>query len=541
MTIDPTSLMGNAIKSLQTQQKQTIESIARVLNIRVGEVVSGTVTDISRVTPQTRQTLLDAYVARRSDPQTGNPARGYLSQQPETQTGNARQMALLQSPKLQLLQVVVQNQKLLTYSDLPLVKNQPVQLLLKSANQLEVLPGSTAAKTTTGTQPTPQQTTVQQALRANPVQQSNLQTVPARQLTELPTALQAIQLLNQLTQKLGNYSMQPLIAKDLQEALKNAANQIRTPEQLTKPAQLKQALRDSGVQLEARVRHQANLPAAAKSAENRLFQTNTPIKPEQLLMKSAPASPLQPRPLSPVAQQDVKGALLALLNRLQTATVAGEEVTTSSTHKAQTSQPQNTLLTILKTLLAGTPQLAQVKQEIPREALIQQLQQLVQQSLNKIQYRQLQTLNQQLAQGSELQTGQLQHWHLELPIRYGQEVHALSLQIDEEWRQINEDEPEQANSEERNDKKVRQWFVKLCFELPEAGYFHAHLTIVQNAVNASLWAENPVTQKKAEQQLNLLKQRLNKDGVEVKSLDCFPGKPPQQSNRLGYALVDIKT
>lgn len=196
---------------------------------------------------------------------------------------------------------------------------------------------------------------------------------------------------------------------------------------------------------------------------------------------------------------------------------------------------------LLKNLLQGNPQLAQVKQEIPREVLLQQLQQLVQQSLNKIQYRQLQSLSQQLSQNTDTQVTQAQHWHLELPIRYGQEVHTLSLQIDEDWRQPHQEENKEEQNPDNGEKKVRQWFVKLCFELPEAGYFHAHLTIVKESVNASLWAENPATLKKAQEQLNLLKERLNKDGIEVKSLDCFPGKPPQQQNRLGYSLVDIKT
>jgi hypothetical protein len=547
MTIDPPSPLGNAIKSLQAQQKATVESVARVLDVKVGEVVTGTISEISKVSPQTRQTLINAYLEQ----QAKHPAKGYLAQQPETQSARAKDIAMLQSPKLQLLQVVVKNQKLLTYTDLPLIKNQPVQLLLKTANQLEVV--NHAGKPPQNNQPSPQQVTIQQALRASLPPQASMQpgnTPTPIQPSEISSSLQTIQLLNQLTQKLGSYSMQPLLAKNVQEALKNAASQLRTPEQLARPNQLKQALKDSGVQLEARVKDLSSAVTAGKAATvthrqpaSPLSSTGLPVTaklPTTPKSEQAPASPLNGRPLTPVAQQDLKGALLALLNRLQS-TTGQTEKSSGQTPPKPLSPQQNTLMLLLKNLLQGNPQLAQVKQEIPREVLLQQLQQLVQQSLNKIQYRQLQSLSQQLSQNTDTQVTQAQHWHLELPIRYGQEVHTLSLQIDEDWRQPHQEENKEEQNPDNGEKKVRQWFVKLCFELPEAGYFHAHLTIVKESVNASLWAENPATLKKAQEQLNLLKERLNKDGIEVKSLDCFPGKPPQQQNRLGYSLVDIKT
>lgn len=525
MTIDPNTPLGNATQSLRTSTSANVESLARALNLKVGQTVTGSVIQASQVTPATRQTLLQAYLQQTSSASTTAPtANTVAGQGAQGNTGSAGDLpALLQSAKLQLVKVQVGQQQLLTYTDLGVRPQQHVQLLLKTANTLTLinhsgpssLPANSQAQGNAATgvpgqgiqgQASP---ALKQALRTALPNQAPIQTlVQGRQLSD---SLQATLLLNQLTQSLGSYSAQTLIPKTLQDALKTVASHLRNPTQLSDPNTLKQALQSSGVQLEARLKQLSGGDTGGRSAQ--------------------PAT-------TSLAQQDLKAALLQLLQRTQPATTSiGSEGKNATANTANTAG--TTLLVLLKTLLQGTPQLPQVKQDLPREALLQQLQQLVQLALNKIQYQQLQNLGRRAA--SQDGAPGVNHWQLELPMRFGSEVQPLHLQINEQWVQSRDEHQPSRDTGAEEPRKQRKWFVRLSFELPEAGFFHAQLYIINDAVNASLWAENPATLKQAQAKLDSLHERLNKAGIDVQSLDCFPGKPNQQDNRLGYSLVDIKT
>lgn len=514
MIIDPTAPLGNAIHSLKTQQHSSVESLARVLNLKVGDTINGAVIQATPVTPATRQTLLQAYLQQSSGTTTTNGAQP--SPPAETQ-------ALLQSAKLQLVKLQVGAQQLLTYTDIPVKPQQQVQVLLKTINTLTLLAPNSAASASNSTQgqvQLPSQTgnasaVLKQALRS--VLPNHAPLHHLEQGRQLSDSLQASLLLNQLTQKLGSYSVQTLIPKTLQQALQTVANHLRTPAQLSQPPTLKQALQNSGVQLESRLK-QVSQASTANAAD----------------AKPASTAPLLPR-------QDLKAALLQLLQRTQSLaqSAAAEGTRGNAAAQQHTGNSSNTLITLLKTLLQGTPQLVQVKQEIPRKALIQQLQHLVQQALNKIQYQQLQSLSRRAAVAEG--TPGVNHWQLELPLRFGAEVQPLHLQFNEQWLHHRDEREQSAPSSDEEPRKQRKWLVRLSIELPDAGFFHAQLQVINDSVNASLWAEDPTTLKKAQSQLNALHQRLTKAGIDVQSLDCFEGKPNQQDNRLSYSLVDIKT
>ena len=526
MTIDPSAPLGTALQSLKAQQQTSVESLARVLNLKVGETVNGSVIQASQTTPETRQTLLQAYLQQQSKA----PTTGARANNPAI----SEQVALLQSAKLQLVKLQVGPQQLLTFTEIPVKPQQQVQLQLNANNALTLIRatsenGNANVTPRTGSADAPP--ILKQALRSvlpNHAPIHNLE--QGRQLSD---SLQASLLLNQLTQKLGSYSAQTLVPKTLQDALKTVAIHLRTPEQLSQPHTLKQALQNSGVQLEARLKQLGQTPAPTSKSASAAMPTTTATSGRPVTAAN-PSLPVQ----------DIKAALLQLLQRTQ-GDGRGSQATTQSPSPNPlnpASQAQaNTLITLLKTLLQGAPQLTQVKQEIPREALIQQLQQLVQQALNKIQYQQLQSLSRRLqgAQDGAAMSGS--HWQIEMPLRYGNEVYPLHLQFEEQWVHRKEEQEKSNSKSEEEPSKQRKWIVRLSFELPDAGFFHAHLHIINEAINASLWAENPVTLKKAQSQLTTLQQRLSKAGVEVKSLDCFPGKPNQQDNRLSYSLVDIKT
>lgn len=576
MLIDPPASSSGLVKSSQTQQQDAISSLARALNIKVGDTINATVAEVSNVNDTTKQRLVQLYLAKTAgqplpaqsgNSTTNNPANmptgttanlsnnnnsaigqlatkllAQLASQTKTNIINSAlspQENLLLSNKLKLLQVDVKlpaistanstassspkTQQLLIYTDQAVTKKQQIQLLLKASGDLALLqpnknPSDNAVQT--------------KSIASNPVLQQALRSALPQDLSNKPyiaTTLQSTLLLNQLTQKIGSFSVESNLPKTIQHALKTVATHLRSADQLAQPQILKQAMQNSGVQLESRLKQMSNTPLSIAPEKNALQKNAAPIN----VIQNTPNQSV-PTTTNTLTQQDLKAALLLLLNRLQNTSPNAEAKVSS--RETNLTQP-NALITILKTLLTGNPQLAQLKQQLPREVMLQQLQQMVQQSLNKIQNQQLHSLSRKTA-APESQVGSTQSWQLEIPIRYGHDVHSMSLLLQEDWVQHYKDNQ---NGNEKEANKVRKWFVKLGFDLPDAGRIHAHLTIIENTVSANLWAEKPATLEKALDHLGELKSRLQKDGVNITSLDCFAGQPPTTENRLSYSLVDIKT
>lgn len=580
MLIDPPASSSGLVKNLQTQQQDTINSVARALNIKVGDTINATVAEVTNVNDTTKQRLVQLYLEKTTglpipvksgSPTTNNPPTNNSSNYLTNTTANLNNIVsptgqlaakllaqlasqtktniinsalspqenLLLSNKLKLLQIDVKlpsvstinnaqinspkTQQLLIYTDHAINKKQQIQLQLKASGDLALLqpnknPTANAAQ--------------KNKTASNPVLQQALRTALPQEFSNKPhiaNTLQITLLLNQLTQKIGSFSIESSLPKTIQHALKTVATHLRSADQLAKPQVLKQAMQNSGVQFENRLKQVATSPLSNAPLNNTLQKNPAPTN----VIQNTASQPT-PTTANTLTQQDLKAALLLLLNKLQH--TAPGAATQASSNQPNTVQP-NALIAILQNLLTGNPHVSQLKQQLPREAMLQQLQHLVQQSLNKIQSQQLHSLSRKTVT-PETQVGSTQSWQLEIPIRYGHDVHSMSLLLEEDWVQHYKDNH---NSDEKEANKVRKWFVKLGFDLPGAGTIHAHLTIVENTVSANLWAEKPATFKKALEHIDVLKFRLQKDGVNITSIDCFAGHPPTTDNRLSYSLVDIKT
>jgi hypothetical protein len=73
------------------------------------------------------------------------------------------------------------------------------------------------------------------------------------------------------------------------------------------------------------------------------------------------------------------------------------------------------------------------------------------------------------------------------------------------------------------------------------GQFYVQLTLLGNSLSANFWAERAATLEKTRDKLDELQQQLERDGIQVKSLQCLSGLPPKPKMSLGYSLVDIQT
>lgn len=503
--IDLPSLFQNSIKELQSQRQAEIESLAQRINLKIGQSTSAL---IERITPVNQQ-LADRIAQ--------------LQQHNLTAKANPLPAQLLSQPNLKLIELSVQGQPLLTLSDQPVKTGQTVQLLLKTASQLVLIPSkpsnnlSAQANQSAGSLSSPQQTILSQSYREALPRQA-----PLQQTFRLLDALQQLP------------ALQQQLPKQLKQSLEQLRQHAHSPQKLSTVAGLKQALQQSGVQLEATLNKQAAKP----SPNPQQVPANAAIKiPESaLITPQTKNQATQTTTANPLSSQDAKAALLHAEQRLSQHLTQLTQLTAKNPRQPATLQlpaqtPVDTLVVLLKQFMAGAETKSAPTQDTSqRDALLQTLQQQLQTAVAKMQTQQLHTLSQQFAKPDQPQA---QHWLIELPVRLNNDVSSVEVRIDEDWVRPQE--------EEDSKDKVRLWTVMLAFDLPERGKLFAQLKIIQDSVSANIWAEQNTTLAEAKRKLKTLRQRLDADGVNVTSIECFKGKPPMQDIRLDYALVDIKT
>lgn len=537
----------NPLTQASNQRQDAMQAALRALNIKVGDTTTAIVRQVNSVDEQLRIRLINLAnpVTRSAEAGLARPAG---SSSPSTPLSSDQLMTLLKSSTLKLVEIEVKGKTLLAFTDravktgskLPVELQRNGLLLLNSSpkSPLSAQPGpqgqtqgqlSSASSSytqienqnqrvdTASTRQAPlptsapntqkldglQLATLQQALRASIPQQDANRSA----MTETLTVAQ--QLSEQLRQPASSGLRQQLPAS-LQQSLHILASHLRTAEQLSHPGTVKNALLNGGMRLEQTLLNKPLL-SSAPSADIKTSQGNG---------NSAELGKI-------LARQDLKAALLYLLTQIpQSAS------TVPSAQNGPVNSPAESLFLLLQQFTGKSRRDSGSSSNSPKDQLFQAIQQQVFKALGKLSLQQLQSLQRSHTSAEGVNT---QHWQVEIPIRYGHEVQQLALRIDEEW--VNEHQ----SSDNESPAKIRQWLIKLAFDLPQAGAFHAHLIIVNDSVTASLWAENPITLHKTQQKLGQLQQRLQHDGIEVKKIECFPGKPVEEKITMNYSLVDIKT
>lgn len=447
---------------------------------------SATTAEVRSVAPVNREQrqqlfnrLLDTLLQWQSRPDS--------AQKTEQLTRLADERALLNSPLLKLVRLMVRQEAVVTYTDQPLKPGQRVPMYLSEGRlwQLEAKPqaGNTAGR---------------QAL-SEPARQALLETLrmalPLKDQPDLTPQLPKIQSLTYTQQ-------QQLLSPTLQQALRQAAQQLRQPLELAQPKALRQAMENSGVQLEQKLlRALQAQEGAGRGARHDAARADA---------------------LTRVMSNDWKGALLKVLSSTRTELGRLGE-------SPEFQRPSELNLTQLLQQLSPRPAPELADRSI-RSQLLQMVHQLTLHSLARVQFQQSQGLAQQLAPAD---TGQpAQTWTMDIPLRFGQDVLPLMLRI----------EPEAGEEEaHKRSGKTRQWQVQLSFELPEVGPLYAQITVRDQQVATRLWAEQPQTAEAIRARLNDLQQRLEKEGIEVTKLECHTGAPPQPTTAIHYSLVDITT
>ncbi len=332
--------------------------------------------------------------------------------------------------------------------------------------------------------------------------------------------------------RLPSSSRAQLFSPSLEQALKSVAEKIRSPEILSQPKVLAQALKNSGVFFEQKL--------------NRVVQNNT-----------ANDTPKLSNALHNTYNQDVKGTLLTLLNRV-TQDMSGDKrpLTSEQTQKilqqitnAPLFNPSSSPLSHLYTnkqdwsqaIGVFVQQLIQKPvKELSNKELRNQLLVLLQQhsvhSLVRIQLQQLHAINHEL--DTKDSSTPNASWQLEIPVRHQNDVQQLHVRIDREWV---DDKNESDSQTEKAGNKIKQWSVTLRFDLPTLGEFCAQLVIVDTQVSATLWAAQEKTFSQIHDQIEGLRKQLESEGMNVKYLQCMRGIPPEKPMALSYSLIDVST
>jgi len=121
-----------------------------------------------------------------------------------------------------------------------------------------------------------------------------------------------------------------------------------------------------------------------------------------------------------------------------------------------------------------------------------------------------------------------QSWTFELPLRHGENIDVVQLRIEKEDSQ-------------ENDEKESCWQVTLTLDLPEIGTVYATITIQGERSSTRLWAVEKETALLIDNNLQLLRDALEKHGVNSAEISCQHGCPPApQQQKRHTLLVDTR-
>lgn len=315
------------------------------------------------------------------------------------------------------------------------------------------------------------------------------------------------------------------------------------PMQTVTPAELKSAIKNSGIFFESHIKSnikhvtqsilsEFETPTIAKtSTTNALSRLNnnqnialdTSINNTNHTIESLNED---------LKHHDLKAVLLNLVDTI---------TKLQNTSKTQVTHPVLNLTgfdKLLKTLL--TPKEPTKKEaNIDQQHVLDNIKMLASNVLNRISTNQLLSLSQNQSDHTT-QT----FVSLDIPIKVGDQCLPLHMQIEE---RVNEkdsnDENKNTSDEGKNDRNslTSSWHVILEFSFLEQGDFYSTVHIYGDTLKSTLWAENPNIQQQLNMYLPKLEAQLIAQGIIVDELRTVKNKPVGRTNQIKHHLVDINT
>jgi hypothetical protein len=124
-------------------------------------------------------------------------------------------------------------------------------------------------------------------------------------------------------------------------------------------------------------------------------------------------------------------------------------------------------------------------------------------------------------------------WQFELPLTIAGTTQDLSLRIERR---------DGAESGSAGQDGGACWTVALRFALGEYGRVHARVSLADNRVSSTFWCEQPKTERRFSGGLTVLRQALERSGLEVTDLRSVVGQPldPVELPHPAAAMLDTR-
>lgn len=578
------SITDKLVKNLQRAQLDQIMTITKVLGLKVGDQFLADVQKVTQATPEERAQLIKSIEANLAqlNKNSAAPAIKDLISQLEAQKNIA------QTPSVKLVTLSVNTPTpiassippttnppspattLLTYTTQPIHVGQTLLMQLGEGQRLQLLQPLTKAEIAVfktllqATNPIPTTATASPSVTNNMattpliksdavsalIEQHKLATIKTTEAIGetlrrlLPQKdkgqdlLISLPKITQFIQQLPLAERTEWLSSQVQQSLKTLANHIRLTDQLTNPKLLEMTLKNNGQNFEHKLAQlvtgvKNNVLSLAPATSSLASPTSSLAKPDNQPIPANKQAVIPQVSIEKMASQDLKGALLGLLHQLDSELEPPKPALpgTQLINEFNKTVPTIALPQFLGMLT--NKQQGELNQKQLRTQLVMLMHQYTLGSIAKIQLQQVHTLNHQLGQADQAQP--TPSWQFEIPVRQGQEVHPLHIQMEQQWIE------EHSENSEQNTTRVRQWNVMLSFDLPLIGQFYAQLILLGDNLSAKFWAENENTLLEAKNKLDGLKTQLEGEGIQVTQMQCVSGLPPKPKVTLRYSLVDIKT
>lgn len=363
-----------------------------------------------------------------------------------------------------------------------------------------------------------------------PVQQAKIINANLRQLLPKQTAVnefqqplrQILEYINQQSTKITAPLQEAVLTSKLAEIKQITTNIIQAlPNQkkIITVEGLKNAIQNSGVFLEPKlqkflVENRAILTTlvnTTKAVYITKAQAQQPIKdPTQLNIPSKNNNPIEPTRI------DLKANLIKLIQVLKSWPTSTSQPVTSTSQQT-TPTPQQALTNIqvpqLKTVIQAQQQ--QAASATSSQAAILNFDQKIKELLTKTEGALSKITVNQLASSNTEGSPARQAWQIEIPLFNSQSPESIFLKI----------EREDSNNKESKETEL-QWTVSLEMEPPNLGLIRNKLSLKNEHINSSFWAENNQTRVLIKQHLDILRAQFHRANLKPESIQVQTGLGP---------------
>lgn len=320
------------------------------------------------------------------------------------------------------------------------------------------------------------------------------------------------------------------LPRPVQQVIEQFMQQLPRSDRITQPKVIERAVKDSGLFFENKLQQQQRQPTTQGSSS---IKTDLKAQLQQLintLQRSTQTSSNKSSTTTTTtnaattAPANPKTAPNPLANNTTTATPLANQAAATSVIKGQGQrQTQAQTATTSNTQNPDGRPAPPVKGEVPQAqarstASIPQQPANTDNAVGEILRQTTASLARvQLAQVASMPTepNQPPSFVLAIPVRHGEGTDIFELHIEKDGHN---------GSEENNQENG--WTVTLSFNLDQLGAMRARLHVLDKAVTANWWADEPNTLGLLNREMDTLKMSLQSEGLTVSRLEAHLGPAP---------------